>query len=55
MKGVICTKYGDPEVLKLIDLEKPIPKANELLIKIYATTVCAADSRVRSFKVPALF
>jgi NADPH:quinone reductase-like Zn-dependent oxidoreductase len=55
MKAIVCTKYGAPEVLKIIDIKKPIPKANEVLIKIRATTVTVADCRVRGFNVPASF
>ncbi|MCF6192876.1 MAG: NAD(P)-dependent alcohol dehydrogenase [Kangiellaceae bacterium] len=50
MKAVICTKYGSPEVLQIRQVEKPIPKNNEVLIKIYATTVHIGDTKIRSFK-----
>ena len=55
MKAVVCTQYGPPEVLQIEEVEKPIPKANEVLVRVYATTVSAADYKVRSFDVPASF
>ena len=55
MKVIKCTKYGLPEVLKIVNVDKPIPKDNEVLIKNYATTVTVADCRVRGFEVPASF
>ncbi len=50
MKAVICTRYGAPEVLQIRQIERPIPKNNEILIKIYATTVHIGDTKIRSFK-----
>ena len=49
MKAVVCTAYGPPEVLRLQDLPKPVPKDDEVLIRIRATTVSAADRELRSF------
>ena len=52
MRAAICTAYGPPDVLRLRDVEKPVPADDEVLIKVRATTAHRGDVRIRSFDVP---
>jgi NADPH:quinone reductase-like Zn-dependent oxidoreductase len=52
LKAIVWTKYGSPDVLQLKEVEKPTPNEDEVLIRIYATTVTAGDCEMRSLKLP---
>jgi NADPH:quinone reductase-like Zn-dependent oxidoreductase len=51
MKAIVWTAYGPPDVLQLRELEKPSPRDDEVLIRIYATTVTAGDCEQRSLRL----
>ena len=57
MKAVVYAEYGPPDVLQLKQVEKPVPRDNEVLVKVYAATATATagDCEIRRFDMPVLF
>ncbi len=55
MKAVTCRRYGSPDILKIEEVEKPEPKANEVLVKVHATTVTSGDAKLRGSSGAGIF
>lgn len=52
MKAIVCKKYGSPENLEIVEYNTPVPKDDEVLVKIYATSVTDSDIFIRTSNVP---
>src|SRR5436190_4424156 len=52
MKAIVVTKFGPPDVLKVREVAKPSPQDNEVLIRVFATTVSAGEVELRAMRVP---
>jgi NADPH:quinone reductase-like Zn-dependent oxidoreductase len=55
MKAILCPRYGSPEVLHIGKWKKPVPRKDEVLIKIYAASVTNSDIFIRSSNIPLKF
>jgi NADPH:quinone reductase-like Zn-dependent oxidoreductase len=55
MRAMVLTRFGPPEVLQLQEVDTPVPKDNEVLIRIRATSVFAGDCELRALRVPGEF
>lgn len=55
MRAVTCRQYGPPDVLKIEDVDRPVPKDNEVLVAVHSTSVTSGDTRMRAFKGAGIF
>lgn len=55
MKAAVCTAYGPPDVVRILEVPDPVPKPNEVLVRVCATTVSSGDARIRGSNFPPGF
>src|SRR2546423_15574402 len=55
MKAAVCRRYGPPDVIEIVDVPRPKVGAEDVLVRVRATTVNAGDWRLRSGTVPPGF
>lgn len=55
MRAAVNTEYGDPEVVRVLDIERPVPGPGEVLVRVHTAAVTAADSRLRAARFPRGF
>jgi NADPH:quinone reductase-like Zn-dependent oxidoreductase len=48
MRAVVCDRFGPPDILRLVEVERPVPAENEVLVRIHATTVTRSDAHTRA-------
>ena len=55
MKAIVWTAYGSSDLLQLRQIETPVPRPGEVLIRVHAATVLAGDCELRRAELPALY
>lgn len=55
MKAAVCEAYGPPHVVRMLDVPDPVPRANEVLVRVCAATVSSGDARLRAARFPPGF
>lgn len=55
MRTATCRRYGSPEVLKVEDVSRPVPRPDEVLVAVHSTSVTSGDTRMRAFKGAGIF
>ena len=55
MKAAICTRYGPPEVLRIVERDVPVPRDDEVLIKVFAASATNSDVSIRGSNIPLRF